>query len=161
MKLIEHGLTQRRRHQTHRTEAFSSHPCGDVDVFPKCQPENVWEWMVSPFESKWWYPYYNIAAAISDFRWSNYPWNHLIWVSAYRKHSSEILPTRPRSDVVNAGGKGSSTGAARAITGSGAPREVELGGPGEMGFPIMVQKIVQNNFLDIFNKRVYFHWWCK
>jgi len=48
--------------------------------------------------------------------------------------------------VVNAGGKGSSTGAARAITGSGAPREVELGGPGEMGFPITVQKIVQNNF---------------
>ena len=73
------------------------------------------------------------------------------------------MPTRSRSDVVNAGGKGSSTGAA-AITGSGA-REVELGGPGEMCWintklqaenQKVQQKLFKIEFLILFNKGIHY-----
>lgn len=146
MKLIEHGLTQRRRHQTHRTEAFSSHPCGDVDVFPKCHPENVWEWMVSPFESKWWYPYYNIVAAISDFRWSNYPWNHLIWGLCLQETLQWNLANQATFRCGQCRWQGlldwcrKGYHRLRRTKGSGVRRAWRD------GFPIMVQKICQNNF---------------
>ena len=52
MKLIEHGLTQRRRHQTHRTEALkSSYVWRRCECFPEMPlSENGWTWMISPFE---------------------------------------------------------------------------------------------------------------